>query len=485
MKADTLSRLNLVRSILIIFGGTFLLFQHAGAIQVSSLNPRYWEVKGQPTVLLGASDTDSLFQMPHDQMIHQLDTLVAAGGNYVRNTMGDRGEGRVYAFHQLPDGLYDLDQWNPEYWKRFETMLEETSKRGVIVQIELWDRWNFTTEPWSIHPWNPKNNITFNEDEVKLPSDGSQHYGARSFWKSVPEWHDDPIVRAYQEKYVAKVMSIALRFDNVLYVMTNEQDIEDVAAPWSLYWTKFIKAQAEAAGKSISRSPMFVRANSTIDHLLDNLDHYEFGDMSQTGLEWKQNHADIVIRQRTKLNERPMPLNSVKQYGGIREVVFSPGKSDEGAARGWRTIFCGGATVRYHRPGPSGEYGLGLGQKGQRHLAGLRLITNIVPPWRAQLHQDAVGLLSGRQDDEAYIMVDPEHAYVIYMPHDADFPNREADFKVDVDVSALEGEKRVRWYNIEAAEWGPSFVSDDDLIRLIRPGTAHWVAVITRATHSP
>jgi len=65
-------------------------------------------------------------------------TLVAAGGNYVRNTMSGRDEGNVWPFLEREDGLYDLEQWNPEYWRRFSTFLEETAQRDIVVQIEVW-----------------------------------------------------------------------------------------------------------------------------------------------------------------------------------------------------------------------------------------------------------------------------------------------------------------------------------------------------------
>ena len=44
----------------------------------------------------------------------------------------------VQAFKRLPNGKYDLNQWNGEYWNRFERMLTLTRDRHIIVQIEIW-----------------------------------------------------------------------------------------------------------------------------------------------------------------------------------------------------------------------------------------------------------------------------------------------------------------------------------------------------------
>ena len=77
-------------------------------------NPWYWQYKGKPVLLLGASDDDNLFQWPKDILIPHLDSMRNVGANYVRNTMSDRKDlgFELYAFLQLEDGKYDLDQWN-------------------------------------------------------------------------------------------------------------------------------------------------------------------------------------------------------------------------------------------------------------------------------------------------------------------------------------------------------------------------------------
>jgi len=116
------------------------------ALQPWSSNPWYWSYQGKPILLLGGSDDDNLFQWSETDLIAQLDRLAAAGGNVIRNTMSDRKDKgfEVYPFRQLEDGKYDLNGWNDEYWTRFERMLRETKKRDIFVQIEVWDRFDYT-----------------------------------------------------------------------------------------------------------------------------------------------------------------------------------------------------------------------------------------------------------------------------------------------------------------------------------------------------
>src|SRR3546814_15620044 len=89
---------------------------------------------------LGGTDDDNLFQRA--QVAPHLDSLARIGGNYIRNTMSDRDPGNERAFLRLASGKYDLNQWNPEYWKRFKQLLHQARKRDIIVQIELWDRFD-------------------------------------------------------------------------------------------------------------------------------------------------------------------------------------------------------------------------------------------------------------------------------------------------------------------------------------------------------
>ncbi|MGH3449228.1 MAG: hypothetical protein ACRDQW_00565, partial [Haloechinothrix sp.] len=112
---------------------------NADRIRPYAANPWYWQYKGQPVLLLGGSKDDSLFQIP--DLREHLDAMAAAGANYIRNTMSDRPDHdfEVYPFKRLPDGKYDLDGWNDEYWRRFANLLRWTHERDIILQIEVWD----------------------------------------------------------------------------------------------------------------------------------------------------------------------------------------------------------------------------------------------------------------------------------------------------------------------------------------------------------
>ena len=190
-------------------------------IKPYSKNPGYWVYDGQPVLLLGGSKDDNLFQLQN--LEEHLDELAAIGGNYIRNTLSARDSGNVFRFLIQPDGKYDLNKWNPEYWQRFESMLELTSERNIIVQLEIWDRFDYSRDSWKGSPWNPEDNVNYSGMETGLAKEYPDHPGK----DKQPFFHTMPgmpaysskldIVRSYQEKYIEKLLSYTLDYGNVLY----------------------------------------------------------------------------------------------------------------------------------------------------------------------------------------------------------------------------------------------------------------------------
>ncbi len=199
-----------------------------------SENPRYWEYKGEPVLLLGGTREDNLFQIPDLQ--EQLDLLTSVGGNYIRNTMSDRDPGNVYPYAQVPGDKYDLDEWNEEYWRRLETMLQLTHERDVIVQIEVWDRFDLSDvrglDNWARHPYRPANNVNYTGDETGLADRYPDHpsQDLHPFYHTIPGMRNYrpqyDRLRGYQERFVDRLLSYALPAGNVLYCMDNETTTE-------------------------------------------------------------------------------------------------------------------------------------------------------------------------------------------------------------------------------------------------------------------
>ncbi len=461
-----------------IMAAVFTGFAAAGeAIRPWDDNPRYWQFQGEPTLLLGGFDTAS----PHtwaaedpDQLIEHLDRLVEVGGNYLRCITYARDHWHPdlpTPWRQLEDGRFDLEQWNETYWNGFERVLEEAAERGIVVQIEFWDGQNFqrrwegeeSRERWRRNPYHPANNVNYTAADTTLPEDWEPSFtnDPHPALLTVPELNGDETVLHYQEQFVAQVLDRALEYDNVLYAPKNES-----WAPqeWSNHWAAFAREKAAARGRSIYVGDM--RFTPDADPVVEH--GFDFAELSQSasgaerpsGSDVGQGHFDAIVAEWSKLEDKPAPSNSVKQYAA----------GDEGVERVWRTIFAGQASARFHRP----DWGHGLNERAQANIRSLREAADAIDVFHTQPHQNVENLLSNREDNEAYLMADPGRAYAVFFTSEGE--------EVELDASAIDGAMSLRWLDPNNAEWTSKEMLDSGMIRLAKPGDGQWVAIVLAET---
>jgi hypothetical protein len=433
-------------------------------------NPRYWQYEGQPVLLLGGTKDDNLFQIP--DLEEHLDLLQSVGGNYIRNTMSDRQTRgyEVYPFKKLDNGKYDLEQWNSEYWKRFERMLELTEERRIFPQIELWDQHDHNEDKWQDSPWNPDQNVNYDTSQVTLEGNGHyenvQHNSGiqHDLYMTVPELQDDQTVLAYQERFIDKVLEYTLQHDHVLYTITNELFIQHPSA-WSRYWANYLRKRAREEGAEIEITEMFQINDVEHEQHRASLDHpetFDYVDISQNARRVGQEHWDKLQWVRSYISEAPRPINHVKTYGGETEWTYGP---EQAIDCFWRSIIGGAASMRFHRP----PAGIGLNERVQAHLKSSRMLTEAVDMFTAEADVNS-RLLSSRDDDEAYLTFVPGNTYAVYFPDGG---------TVELDLTKTGEPYRMRWLNIEESRWqGETEVEGKQRVSLETPGSGDWVAVL-------
>jgi hypothetical protein len=427
-------------------------------------NPRYWQYDGRPVLLLGGSADDNLFQLP--ELRAHLDALAAAGANYVRNTMSDRREAgfEVYPFARLPNGQYDLEQWNAEYWQRFATFLSLTRERGMVVQIELWDRFDYSREHWLRHPYNPRNNVNYTHEQSGLGGEYPAHpsRNQQPFFFSTPRQLDNQLLLTYQRRFAEEVLRHTLAHPHVLYCIDNETNGEEA---WSSFWADFIADQARTAGRQVFMTEMWDEWDLQAEQhrrTLDHPDRYAFVDVSQNNHQQGQRHWDKFQWARARLAERPRPINAVKTYGADAGGF---GSSRDGVERWWRHLIGGAAAVRFHRP----TSGLGFSQAAEAAIRAGRKLESLVDLWEMEPAND---LLRERDDNEAYASARPGVAYALYFPNGGE---------VEVDVRSMTGSLDVHWIDIASGEWGPrGQLVGGGWRRLAAPAEGHWAVAIAR-----
>ena len=427
-------------------------------IQVYKENPQYWQHKSEPVLLLGGSVEDNLFQIPN--LKEHLDLLQSVGGNYVRCTMSCRDEGNVWQFNEV-EGLYNLDQWNEEFWQRFNNFLRLTAERDIIVQIEVWATFDYYRLNWDINPFNPKNNVNYTFEQTNLPEVVDSHptQTENNFFWSVPAENNQRIVLKYQEKFVDQILFYSLKFDHVLYCMDNETS---VTPEWGKFWAEYIQAKANDAEVNVETTEMWDSHNLFHTQHQNTLGHpelYSFCDASQNNHQRGQKHWDNAQEFRAQLNPG-RPINSVKIYGSDQ---YHFGDDQDGLERFWRNVFGGMASARFHRP-PSG---LGLGPLACRHLKSMRMLTDNIHIFSCQPNNN---LLSNRRENQAYAITNIGKEVAVYFPEGG---------TIDIDLSLFYADLTLQWLDINQSEWlNQMSVHGGKVVALTTPGQGHWAVLI-------
>jgi hypothetical protein len=456
-------------------------------------NPFYWQYRGRPVLLLGGSVEDNLFQIP--DLEEHLDLLRSVGGNFVRCTMSARDPGNVHPFaRDEATGLYDLERWNDEYWRRFGALLELTAEREIILQVELWATYDLYSGKacWVDHPFNPKNNVNYTAEESGLPEviDYRQHTQIQPFFETVPALRDLAIPRRHQEAFGEKVLSLSLEYDHVLYCMDNETNADP---EWSQYWAGFVRAAAERRGSAVEVTEMWnmwdptggavpgVRIQtdrreyldrSCVRVTLDNPDLYSFVEISNTNTQLGPTHYAAALWVRRQLEERgtPKPITCDKIYGADATVSHA-GPPVAGEERFWRNIFAGVAAVRFHRP----PAGLALGKLAQSHIRSMRMFTDALGVFtcapRPDLIHDNIGWGS-----EAYCLADPGRVYAVCLPNGG---------AVQLDCTAIDGDVAMCWLDVRTCRWAShERTAAGNNTWVCAPSGGFWAVVIRPADTS-
>ena len=437
-------------------------------IQPYPANSFYWQYRGKPVLLLGGSVEDNLFQIP--DLKKHLELLHSVGGNYIRCTMSSRDPGDIWPFgRDAEDQLYDLNRWNQAYWQRFSNCLQWCFERDIILQIEIWDRFDFARAPWQENPVNPKNHLNYNEEESGLKENILSHPGQResAFFRSVPASENNALVLQYQQAFVDKMLSYSLRYPNVVYCMDNETN---EPPEWGAYWADYLRRRAAEAGAKVETTEMW-DAHSVLDPTHEatwkHVELYTFCDISQNNHTPPDRHWDNAqeFRKRIMGSSAPRPINSVKVYGCN---TYQYGTTRDAIERFWRNIFGGLAAVRFHRP----PTGLGLGEKAQRCVQSARMLTGALDSLFTC--EPRVDLLANRSYNEAYCLANPPGEYAVFFTDGGD-----VRLSVEADRSY-----HVRWLEILSSHWRAEETLDAQAgqIRLTTPvDSGYWAALIKPA----
>jgi len=393
------------------------IFLVAQSLKPYEENRAYWQYQGEPVLLLGASNNDNLFQS--DDFEEQLEKLKSIGGNYIRCTLSSRDEGDIQPHKRMPSGKYDLNFLSAEYKDRFERLLSKSSELDIIIQIEIWDRFDYTRDSWEKSSFNPINNINYSHAENGLAEHYPDHPSRdkQPFFhtiKGMPLYHPNlESLLKFQKKFIDMILDITLQYDNVLYCMNNETS---TPKEWGRFWIAFIKKRAESANKYVYLTDMFdeffkPQYCEVCQQAIIEKDIYTFLDVSQiNSRNFGQAHWDTLQFIMSKVQNYKRPINCTKIYGG-GNTGWGSGSLDDGVERFFRNIFGGIAAARFHRP-PTGN---GLNERSMAAIRSVRILENYARFWDMETANE---LLLDREADEAYCVKKKNNSIIfIYFPY--------------------------------------------------------------------
>jgi len=493
----------------LLLGLVIALTWSSAAFAEIAIDGRYWKYDGRRVLLLGGwnhghnpfidhdtdNDNDKQGVSTVAQIKNAMDELAAVGGNCLRCVLdpGMAAGIQGFDFCAKSGARYDLNTMTGSFWTRIEMFIAEAKKRNIIVQIEVWDRFDLIDGSWGswpVSPWNPKNNVNYTTASSGLAASYSS-YKTHPFLQGVPghpKYESAPgsrkrkydLVRRFQDKFIDKLLSVTLSYDNVLYCMNNETH-EDPA--WGQYWMKFIKRKAKTRGRNVSTTDMFddvfkAQNSRALSSQLKDWDNYDYVDASQVN----SRHADEAhwknvkwIADAAKRTDPSRLLHMTKIYGndlaldGKPWSRFKPGDTDNGIEEWWRNLIAGVAGARFHRP----TSGIGLYAAAKNCITATRKVETRVKFWDVEPRLD---LLTNRQSDEAYLAADPGKAYILYF-------TKNGGGSVGLKLDGYPDTKfELRWVNIGTGNWGSTrTISGGGTVTVDRPnGSSHWVAAIVR-----
>ncbi len=198
-----------------------------GPISVNPRNPHYYIFKGKPTVLITSAEHYGAVVNKDFDYVQYLDALQSYGLNYTRiypgflfepigkfgkgNTLGVKPASLVVPWgrsnvpgYALCGNKFDLDRWDPEYFKRLKDFVAKAAERGVVVEICFFNAQYSDT--WPISPLYYENNI--------------QGVGKCDFQDAQTLRHADLAKR--EADYVSKITEEVNTYDNVVLEVCDE-----------------------------------------------------------------------------------------------------------------------------------------------------------------------------------------------------------------------------------------------------------------------
>jgi hypothetical protein len=196
-------------------------------IRIHPHNPKLFEFRGQPRVLLAATEHYGAVMNRPFRYAYYLADLAEKGLTLTRlfllfrelqsprnpySTCKPDSSDYVTPWPRTGPGRatdgelkYDLDAWNPEFFERLHGFLSLASRYAIVVEVTLFSN-TYADSVWALNPLNPANNVNGSPD-IPWPD----YISLR---------HAD--LTARQLAYARKIVQEINTYDNIVLEVCNE-----------------------------------------------------------------------------------------------------------------------------------------------------------------------------------------------------------------------------------------------------------------------
>jgi len=203
-------------------------------------NPHYFLWRGEPTILITSAEHYGALINLDFGYVNYLDTLRADGLNLTRTFSGAYVEPQG-AFNIARNTLapapgkylcpwarsetmgygnggrrFDLSQWDPDYFDRLKKFMSAASKRGIVVEMNLFCPF-YDEAQWKLSPMNATNNVNDIGAVARTNVYTLDKHGG---------------LLGVQEAMVRKIVTELNEFDNLYYEICNEPYFGGVTMEW-------------------------------------------------------------------------------------------------------------------------------------------------------------------------------------------------------------------------------------------------------------
>ena len=432
----------------------------AEPIRVDPTNPHYYSFNGKPILLITSAEHYGAVINGEFNYTAYLDQLRAYGLNYTRiypgalfepvgkfmtgNTLAPRPRRLILPWarsdkpgYMLGGNLFDLDRWDPQYFKRLKDFIAQAGERGIVVEICFFN--SQYSDTWPISALYHENNIQGDGD---------------CDWRDAQTLKHARLLRR-EDDYVRKITQEVNSFDNVILELCDEAASIGTGVEGAGAWVSHLADTVRETERSLPKRHLVAQevegpfggamdfsGDPRVDVIVGQ--YIWGGDPSAKGGEM----GGLKGLDFKYTANKPIELNETCYY----PIWYGGDKLADSRVEAWEFMVGGGAGFNHLNGLFTASDPAGSGEENKALLSALRNLKSFLEGFEfVKMKPDHYFVRSGAAAG-AYVRVlsEPGRQYALYLHHSSD-RNRgcyqvvPGSYKEKLEVELPEGRYSAEW----------------------------------------